>query len=99
MIGNRKDAERETELFRPKMQQRFFTVAAHFPGHPPKRRNAPAVLANLNNPRGGQLLEASLQFSREFLGKIISEIHSWRNMFPIPPTRSVTLPPFTSHHH
>src|SRR5437016_2093914 len=97
MIGNRKDAARETELFRPKMQQRLFTVAAHFPGHPRKRRNAPAVLANLNNPRGGQLLEAGLHFSREFLGKIVNEIRSWGNMSSLPASRSVTLAPLAAH--
>jgi len=81
MIGNRKDAARKIKLFRPEMQQRFFTVAAHFPGHPRKRRNGAAVLANFNNPGGGELLEAGLQLSREFHGKIINEIRSCRNMF------------------
>src|SRR5258708_7557526 len=97
MIGNRKHAAREIKLFRPKMQQRFFTAAAHFPGHPRKRRNTTAVLANLNNAGGGELLEAGLQFSREFHGKIINEIHSCGNMFSTSEGWSVILSPLAAH--
>ncbi len=91
MIGNRKNPAREIKPFRPKMQQRLFTVAAHFPGHPRKRRNATAVLANFNNTGGSELLEAGLQLCREFHGKIISEIRSCRNIFSTLNNRSVAL--------
>jgi hypothetical protein len=56
------------------MQQGLFAATAHFPGHARKRRDAAAVLANFNDPGGGKLLEASLQFSREFHVLIINEI-------------------------
>src|SRR5258706_13617717 len=79
------------------MQHRFFTVAAHSQGHPKKRRNTTAVLANLNNPGGGELLEAGLEFSREFHGKIINEIRSCGNMFSTSEGWSVILRPLAAH--
>src|SRR5712664_2708524 len=58
------------------MQQGLFNVTAHFPGHARQRRYAAAVLANFDDPGGGKLLEAGLQFGREFHVSIIKEIRS-----------------------
>lgn len=66
MVGNREDAAREVKPLRPQMQERLLAVSAYFPGHSRKRRNAAAVLAHFDNPGGGKLLEAGLQFSGEF---------------------------------
>jgi hypothetical protein len=80
-IGNGKHAAREVKLLRPKMKQGLLAVSAHFPGHPRKRRNAPAVLVNFHNPAGSELLQTSLQFSGEFHGQIISQIRGGGTIF------------------
>jgi len=66
VIGDGQNAARKVELLRPQMQERLFTAAAYFPGHPRKDRNSAAVFKNFNGPGSGKLLEARSQFSSEF---------------------------------
>ena len=66
VIGDGQNAARKVELLRPQMEERLFTAAAYFPGHPRKDRNSPAVFKNFNGSGSGKLLETSSQFSSEF---------------------------------
>jgi len=66
MVGNGQNAAREVKLLRPWMKQRLLAFTAHLSGHSGKRGNAAAVLANFDDPGGGKLLKAGLQFRGEF---------------------------------
>src|SRR5260370_18679726 len=68
-------------VFGLKNEQGLFAWGGQLPGNPEKGGNTAAVLTNLNNPGGGELLEDGLQFSCEFHDKIINEIRSCGNMF------------------
>jgi hypothetical protein len=74
MIGNCEHARRQIVIFRPQMQERFFTFAAYFPRQGRQGRYTRAILMQVRGPGGGKLAQACFQFGGELHRGIIVQI-------------------------